>query len=322
MKSNRTTSKKASKSKWLLFYWSALVLVWFLCGLQILLGQLYNFQNPYPIATLLVVILLTGVIVAYRWAIERLANFDGDIEELLKDGKRWYAVEFEEIFSRTKIISLAAFFTLVALVIAIRIEIASWFPSGIMRVFGTIPFVLIGTAFGACFWPGYRMSVFVYRLSSRIQRLNPFVSTSRGIFKIARTFVKFEAVGIGLILLFGAAFMRSPYQLSNRAILYSGLITSLVWMFWFFFTQYQIHRAMMGYKQNKQDWFSEFYENELSGLVRDPDQDGFEKLQRLIVLRKEIELIPVWPFDTRVLLASVGLVLTPMVGAVIQRFIG
>lgn len=296
--------------------------VWFLYGLQVLLCHLYNFQNPYPVTPLLVAILLTGVIVGYRWAIARLAAFEGDIESLLKDGKRWYGLEFEEIFDRTRTTSLAVFFTLIAFVIATKIEIASWFPSGVMRVLGVIPFVLIGTAFGACFWPGYRMSVFVYRLSLRIQQLNPFVSSSKGIFKIARTFVKFEAIGIGLILLFGAAFMNSPYQLSNRAILYSGLITSLVWMFWFFFTQYQIHRAMVEYKENKQDEFSEFYERELSYSVRHPDHVELAKAQGLIALKKEIESIPVWPYDTRVLLTSVGLVLTPMIGAVIQRFIG
>lgn len=321
MKSRRPTLKKVNKSKWLLFYWSVLLLVWLLYGLQILLCRLFNFENPYPVTSFLVAIVLTGVIVAYRWAIARLADFDRDIEQLLKDDK-WYAIEFAEIFSRTKIISLAVFFTLVAFVIASKIEIANWFPPGVMRALGLIPFVLIGTAFGACFWPGYRMSVFVYRLSSRVQQLNPFASTSRGIFKIARTFVKFEAVGIGLILIFGAAFMKSPYRLSNRAILYSGVITSLVWMFWFFFTQYQIHRAMVQYKQDKQDWFCDFYEKELSLLVRDPNHDEFEKLQRWIVLKKEIEAIPVWPFDTRVLVTSVGLVLTPIFGAVVQRFIG
>ena len=102
----------------------------------------------------------------------------------------------------------------------------------------------------------------------------------------------------------------------------SGIITSLVWTFWFFFTQGQIHRAMVKYKHKKQDWFSEYYESKLSALVNHPAHDEFEELKSLVVLKKEIESIPVWPFDTRVLITSVGLVLTPMIGAVIQRFIG
>ena len=325
------TLTKSAKSKWVLFYWSAILLVWLLYGLQVLLCEIHNFQNPYPVTTLLVAALLSIVVVAYRWAIASMAGFDRDIEQLLKspdsasskrNDKKWYAKEFEEIFIWTKSVPLAVFFTIVALVIAIRIEVASWFPAGVTRVLGAVPFVLIGTAFGACLWPGYRMSVFVHRLSSKIQRLNPFASTSRGIFKIGRTLVKFEAVGVGLIFLFGAAFLESPYRLSNRVILYSAIVTSLVWTFWFFFTQGQIHRAMVKYKHNKQDWFSEYYENKLSALVNHPAHDEFEELQGLIVLKKEIESIPVWPFDTRVLITSVGLVLTPIVGAVIQRFIG
>ena len=79
---------------------------------------------------------------------------------------------------------------------------------------------------------------------------------------------------------------------------------------------------MTEYKHNKQDWFSEYYEHKLSASVNDPGSEEFEELKRLIVLRKEIESIPVWPFDTRVLLTSVGLVLTPIIGALIQRFIG
>lgn len=237
MKSGVFRLKKSPHNKWLLLYWSALFAVWFLYGLQLFLCQTHNFKNPYPVTTLLVAILLTGVIVAYRWAIARMASFELDIEQLLADGKKWYAIEFEEIFTWTKSVLLSGIFTLVAFVIATRIQIASWFPPGAVRVVGVIPFVLIGTVFGACLWPGYRMSVFVYRLSLKIQRLNPFASTSKGIFKIARTFVKFEAVGIGLILMFGAAFLKSPYRLSNRAILYSGTITSLIWTFWFFFTQ-------------------------------------------------------------------------------------
>jgi len=316
------TSTKWHDSKWLRLYWISILVVWLLFALQIFLGWIDSFKNPYPATSFLITIMLTGVVVGYRWANLRMAAFHTDIEHLIGDGKKWYAIEFGEIFNWTRCVSLSAFFTLVASIIAIRIHIASWFPQGAMRILGGIPFVLIGTAFGACLWPGYRMSVFVYRLSSRIERLNPFASTSSGIFNIARTFVRFEAVGIGLILLFGAAFLKSPYRLSNRVILWSAITTSLVWTFWFFFTQYQIHKAMVEYKHNKQDWFSESYEKQLSLHVKHPDHKEFERLERLIALKKEIELIPVWPFDTRVLLTSVGLVLTPVMGAVIQRFIG
>jgi hypothetical protein len=311
-----------AKNKWLILYWSAILCVWSLYGLQLLFSRLYDFKNPYPVTSFLVGTLLTGVIVGYRWAIERIADFEPDIEQLLSNGREWFAEEFNQIFRWANSTLLAVFFTLLALLIATRIEIASWFPRGGMRVLGVMPYVLIGTAFGACLWPGYRMSVFVYRLSLRIEQLNPFTSTSQGIFKIARTFVKFEAVGIGLILIFGLAFLESPYRLSNRAILYSGAITSLVWTFWFFFTQYQIHRAMVKYKQRKQDWFSEFYERKFSFLIKRPNHQDFDEFERLVVLKKEIESIPVWPFDTRVLLTSVGLVLTPIVGALVQRFIG
>ncbi len=147
-------------------YWSALLLVWLLYVIQILLSKIKHFPNPYPTSTLLVTALLTFVVVAYRWAIASMGAFGRDIEQLLKssdtatsktNGKKWYATEFEEIFKWTRSVALAVFFTLVAFIIAVRIEVASWFPPGAPRILGTIPLILIGTAFGACIWPGYRM---------------------------------------------------------------------------------------------------------------------------------------------------------------------
>jgi hypothetical protein len=321
--------RQSSKRKWLFFYWLAILFVWLLWAFQLILSYLDDVRDPYPATTLLIALLLSSVIVAYRWAVESMAAFGSDIEQLVTvnsgldgtKGKKWYASEFDEIFNWTKSAGFTVFFTVLALFIARKIEVASWFPSGTHRIVAAVPYMMIGSAFGACLWPGYRMSVFVYRLASKIHRLNPFASTNRGIFKIGRTLVKFEAVGVGLILLFGAAFLESPYRLSNRAILYSATITSLVWMFWFFFTQSQIHRAMVNYKREKQDWFSEYYENKLSAIVNQPDRDELEELPKLILLKKEIESIPVWPFDTGALLTSVGLILTPIIGAVIQRFI-
>ena len=260
-----------------------------------------------------------------------MADFGRDIQQLLlspsetwdsAEVKGWYATEFEQIFTWRKSAFLAAIFTLLAAVIATQLGVASWFPTRSTRLVAALPYVLIGTAFGACVWPGYRMSVFVYRLAGKIRRVNPFVPTTAGIFNIGRTLVRFEGVGIALILLFGAAFSQTPFPLSNKIILYSASIVSLAWTLWFFFTQSQIHRVMLRYKHEKQDWFADHYEKTLSKAVRKPDREAFEELETLILLKKEIDSIPVWPFDTRALLTSLALVSTPIIAALAKRLLG
>ncbi|HVG18519.1 MAG TPA: hypothetical protein VNI02_05655 [Blastocatellia bacterium] len=271
-----------------------------------------------------------------------MAEFDTDIQQLLISPKsfldannieerhaldvneieNWYTEEFEQIFAWKKSVFAAALFTLVALIIALKIEIAAWFPNSLTKLLGFLPYLFIGTAFGACVWPGYRMSVFVYNLARDISHLNPFLPGSVGIFNIARTFIKFEAVGIILLLLFGTAFELSPYKMNNKFILYSASIVSLVWTFWFYFTQSQIHNAMIRYKHQKQSWFADHYEKKLSLLLQNPDSDAFEDLNRLIILKKEIESIPVWPFNTRALITSLGLIATPLLAALAQRLLG
>src|SRR6266566_2018226 len=129
---------KSAANGWVILYWCALSLVWLLYLIQTLLCQINDFKNPYPATSFLITALLTFVVIPYRWAIARMAAFGGDIEELLKssdattsrvNGKKWYATEFEEIFKWTRSVALAAFFTLVAAIIAVRIEIANWFPT-------------------------------------------------------------------------------------------------------------------------------------------------------------------------------------------------
>ena len=316
---------------WVTLYWSALCLIWGLYGFYALLLYLEGTQDAYPWATFTVVIILTTVVIAYRWAIRKMLAFERDIQLLLlsPDGawktgenKGWYTSEFEQIFAWKKSVLSAVFFSLLAVIIAVRIRVASWLPSESTRVVGIILYVLIGTAFGACVWPGYRMFVFVSHLARKLERINPFAPTSSGIYKISRTFVKFEAVGAFLILLFGAAFEVSPYQLNNRLILIIAVVVSIIWTFWFFFTQGQIHKAMVRYKHEKQDWFAEHYEKMLSKLVRQPDKETFEELQRYIILKKEIDSIPVWPFDTRALLTSLGVIISPILAALAQRLLG
>ena len=85
------TLTKSAKSKWVLFYWSAILLVWLLYGLQVLLCEIHNFQNPYPVTTLLVAALLSIVVVAYRWAIASMAGFDRDIEQHARENMRRHA---------------------------------------------------------------------------------------------------------------------------------------------------------------------------------------------------------------------------------------
>jgi hypothetical protein len=319
------------KWRWIALYWGAFCLIWGLYGIQALLLYLKGNQDTYPLATILVAILLTIVALAYRWAIQKMLAFECDIQLLLSspdedrrngENKGWYTSEFEQIFAWKKSVLSAALFTLLAIIIAVKIRVASWLPTESTRISGMSLYVLIGTAFGACVWPGYRMFVFVHRLAGKIKRINPFAPTSSGIFKISRTFVKFEAVGAFLILLFGAAFGASPYQLNNRLILILAVAVSIIWTFWFFFTQGQIHKAMVRYKHEKQEWFAEHYEKVLSKLVRQPDKETFEELQRYIVLKKEIDSIPVWPFDARALLTSLGVIISPILAVLAQRLLG
>jgi hypothetical protein len=271
------------------------------------------------------------VIIGYKWAYRKMAEFETDIQQLLlspkghsrsNDTGNWYVKEFQEVFDWKRSLFIALFFTVAALIIGLRIEVGSWFPNQLTRFLGFLPYPLIGTAFGACVWPGYRMSVFVHNLAKNIQQLNPFVPASVGIFNIARTFIKFEAVGVTLILLFGTAFELSPYRLSNKLVLSSAIIVTLIWTFWFYFTQSQIHNAMVRYKHLKQLEFAEHYEKKLSLLLENPNREALEELERLIVLKKEIESIPVWPFNARSLLTSLGLIITPLIAALAQKFLG
>jgi hypothetical protein len=276
--------------------------------------------------------MLSGVIIGYKWAFRELAEFASDVNHLLgpssmrsndnEEKNNWYANEFNQIFDAKKSLLMALVFTVIAIIIGFEINLAEWFPNRLSRTIGFIFYTLIGTAFGACVWPGHRMSVFVYALAKRIGRINPFMPSNVGIFKIARTFIKFEAVGILLILVFGAAFEMSPYRLSNRLILSAATVVSVVWAFWFYFTQSQIHYAMVRYKNEMQSRFAQHYERRLSMLLKHPKPQAFQELERLIVLKKEIESIPVWPFNIRSLLTSVGLVATPIFAALAQRLLG
>src|SRR5207247_1074586 len=126
--------KQSSKRKWLLLYWLAISFVWLWWGFQLLLSSLDGVRDPYPRTTFLIALLLSSVIVAYRWAVESMAAFGSDIEQLLiassgpngTKSKQWYASEFDEIFTWTKSAGLTVFFTILALVIARKIQVASW----------------------------------------------------------------------------------------------------------------------------------------------------------------------------------------------------
>jgi hypothetical protein len=327
--------RKSPSRIWIIFYQIAISIVWILYGLQTLLCYLVGSPDPYPVTTFIVSVILSGVIIAYKWAYKKLAEFHDDIGQMLLSTNRstdtnldaeeisnWYVREFEQIFAWRKSVLTSTLFTVVALIIARRIGIAAWLPNGVIEFLGFLPYVCIGTAFGACVWPGYRMSVFVYNLANSVRQLNPFMPTSVGIFNIARTFIKFEAIGIGLLLLFGTAFEMSPYRMNNKLILYSAAIVSLIWTFWFYFTQSQIHNAMLKYKHQKQSWFAEYYDKKLSLLLQNPNREAFEELEKLIILKKEIDAIPVWPFNTRALITSLGLIITPLLAALAQRLLG
>lgn len=320
--------------EWIRFYWFALLLVWTLYGFETFLCYLAGQRDPYPATSFMVSLILSGVIVGYKWAFRKMAEFESDIQHLIlapstgSDKKvettpdTWYEDEFEDIFDWKKSVTSSALFTVLAFIIAFKIEVAAWFPTKLTQIVGFIPYMFVGAAFGACVWPGYRMSRFVYTLAKRTRQINPFVPWSVGIFIIARTFIKFEAVGILLIVLFGAAFEVSPYRMSNRFILTAATVVSLVWAFWFYFTQSQIHTAMVRYKHEMQLRFAEHYEKQLSLLLGHPEPKAFEELERLIVLKREIESIPVWPFNIRSLIASLGLVVTPLLAALAQRLLG
>jgi hypothetical protein len=316
---------------WRVFYWCALCFIWVSFVAQTSFFYLAGHQDPYPITSCLILIILSIVVIAYRWAFNKMAAFDKDIQQLLLPSHEalshdeplgWYASEFRQIFDWRKSILFTVFFTVFALAIALNIKVGAWLPTVPTRILGAIPYILIGTAFGACVWPGYRMFIFIHHLATTLQRINPFAPTSAGIFIIGRTFMKFEAVGILLILLFGTAFEMSPYQLSNRLVLALSIIVSILWTFWFFFTQGKIHKLMVKYKHEKQDWFAEYYEKALTKVVRKPDRESFEELQRLIIIKKEIDSIPVWPFNARALVTSLGLIVSPIIAALMQRFIG
>jgi hypothetical protein len=79
---------------------------------------------------------------------------------------------------------------------------------------------------------------------------------------------------------------------------------------------------MLNYKHEKQLWFAHHYETALTKALRRPDQESFEELQRLIVLKNEVDSIPVWPFNARALVTSFGLIISPVIAALVQRFIG
>ena len=316
---------------WTRFYWFALLLVWTLYGLETFFCYLAGQGDPYPATRFMVSLMLSGVIVGYKWAFRKMAEFESDIQHLLlastgseksKITYTWYRHEFEDIFDWKKSVTASGVFTVLAFVIAFKMGVATWFPTKLTQIIGFIPYMLIGTVFGACVWPGYRMSQFVYTLAKPSRQINPFVPWSVGIFNIARTFIKFEAVGIILIVLFGAAFEVSPYRMSNRFILTAATVVSLIWAFWFYFTQSQIHNAMVRYKHEMQLRFAEHYEKQLSLLLKHPEPKAFEELDRLIVLKKEIECIPVWPFNIRSLIASLGLIVTPLLAALAQRLLG
>jgi len=149
--------------------------------------------------------MLSGVIIGYKWAFRKMAEFESDIQHLLlastgseksKTTDTWYRREFEDIFDWKKSVTASAVFTVLAFVIAFKMAVAAWFPTKLTQIVGFIPYMLIGTVFGACVWPGYRMSRFVHTLAKTGRQINPFVPWSVGIFNIARTFIKFEAVGI------------------------------------------------------------------------------------------------------------------------------
>jgi hypothetical protein len=315
---------------WRVFYGCALCFIWTLFCIQTFFCYSAGYRDPYPITTYLVLIILSTIVIAYRWAFNKMAAFNKDIQLLLlpyevenhNETPSWYGSEFRQIFDWKKSVLFAVVFTLVALVIALNIKVAVWLPTILTRIVGAVLYILIGTAFGACIWPGYQMFVFVHRLANTLQHINPFASMSGGIYNIGRTFMKFEGVGMILILLFGAAFQMSPYKLSNKLILTLAIIVSVLWTFWFFFTQGNIHKVMVKYKHEKQDRFAEYYEKALSRVVQKPDQESFEELQRLATIKKEIDSIPVWPFDTRALITSLGLIVSPIIVTLIQRFLG
>jgi len=317
---------------WMKFYWFGLVLVWTLYGLQTVMCYLEGYRDPYPETRFIVPLMLSGVIVGYKWAFRKMAEFDDDVQQMLRTSDQgtgkpnetddWYRQEFRAIFDWKKSVTASVVFTAAALIIARKMGVAAWFPTRLSQFFGFLPYALIGTAFGACVWPGYRMSAFVHSLAKHSQQINPFMPSNIGIFNIARTFIKFEAVGILLILLFGTAFEVSPYRVSNGFILVSAMTVSLVWALWFYYTQSQIHNAMVKYKHELQKQFAERYEKHLLLLLKQPDQRAFERLERLIVLKKEIESIPVWPFNTRGLITSLGLVATPVLAVLVQRLLG
>lgn len=317
---------------WRLFYWFALCLVLALLGTLTLLSNLGGRRDPFPAPTYLIAAILLIVVIAYRWAFNKMAILDRDLQHLSASHKtatrqhnrigRWYASEFRAIFAWRKSVLFSGLFTVAALIIALHIHVAYWLPTRPTRFMGAVLYIFIGTAFGACVWPGYRMFVFVHRLAETLQCINPFASAGSGIFNVGRTFIKFEAVGMALILIFGAAFEMSPYKLSNRLILSMSVTVSVLWAFWFFFTQGKIHKVMVRYKQEKQDWLAGHYERALAKAARKPGRNVFEELQRLTVIKKEVDLIPVWPVDTRALVTSLGLILSPIIATLIQRFIG
>lgn len=299
-------------------------------GIQTFLSYLAGHRDPYPI-TFIIVIILSIIVIAYKWAFNKMAIFNIDIKHLFPPSNEtqdhekismWYLSEFRQIFDWRKSVLFSALFTLLALAIALNIRVAVWLPTSLARFVGAIIYVLIGTAFGACVWPGYRMFIFVHRLANTLQHINPFASASTGIFNIGRTFMKFEGVGMILILMFGAAFQMSPYQLSNKLILTLSIIVSVLWAFWFFFIQGRIHDVMVKYKHEKQDQFAEQYEEALLRVVKKPGRENFEELERLIAIKKEIDSIPVWPFDASALITSFGLIISPVMATLIQRFIG
>lgn len=324
-------NKHEVRKGWRVFYWFALGLILLLYGAQNLLCYLAGSRDPYPVTSSIILLIIIIVVVAYKWAFNKMAGFADDVEQLLlhssedrsgAEARGWYEAEFRQIFDFRKSILFASFFTLVAAMIAANIKVAVWLPSLPAVAVGATMYVLIGTAFGACVWPGYRMFVFIHRLTGSLRRINPFAPASVGIFNIGRTFMKFEAVGVILLLMFGAGFEMSPYQLSNKLILISATVVSVIWAFWFFFTQGKIHAVMLNYKHEKQSWFAHHYETALTKVLRRPDQESFEELQRLIVLKNEIDSIPVWPFNARALVTSLGLIISPIIAALVQRVIG
>src|SRR3989442_8113269 len=119
---------KGPSRRWRAFYWCALILVWTLYGAQLVFSYVDGYQDPYSETKLLVPVILSGVIIGYKWAYRKMSGFETDIAQLRlspkgkshsNDTTDWYVQEFQAIFNWRRCAATAILFTLAALLIGI-----------------------------------------------------------------------------------------------------------------------------------------------------------------------------------------------------------